>query len=152
VTSTTTPTETLAVTDQKPATTRTLVAKTPGIAVGASMIIPGFGQLYANAVVLGLIFVVAWTIPFWLILFTFLIPDLTSLGQGAPLDGVPSEGIPPGDVPLDEGPAAAASPFAGLIQSARFYLIFLLLVWVGAMVHAWFAARNFNRKNGIELR
>jgi hypothetical protein len=31
-------------------------------------------------------------------------------------------------------------------------LIFLLLVWVGAMVHAWFAARKFNRKNGIELR
>jgi hypothetical protein len=54
-------------------------------------------------------------------------------------------------VPLDEGPAAA-SPFAGLIQSARYYLIFLLLVWVGAMVHAWFAARKFNRKNGIELQ
>jgi hypothetical protein len=71
---------------------------------------------------------------------------LTSLGQGAPLDGVP-----PGDVLPDEGPAAA-SPFAGLIQSARYYLIFLLLVWVGAMVHAWFAARKFNRKNGIELR
>jgi ABC-type Fe3+ transport system permease subunit len=107
------------------------------------MIIPGFGQLYANAVVLGVIFVVAWTIPFWLILFSFLIPGLTSLGQGAPLDGVP----------LDEDPAApAASPFAGLIQSARFYLIFLLLVWVGAMVHAWFAARKFNRTNGIELR
>jgi hypothetical protein len=96
---------------------------------------------------------VAWTIPFWLILFSFLIPGLTSLGQGAPLDGVPPEGIPPGDVPLDEDPATpAASPFAGLIQSARFYLIFLLLVWVGAMVHAWFAARKFNRKNGIELR
>lgn len=129
--------------EQRPATTRTVVAKTPGIAVGASMIIPGFGQLYANAVVLGVIFVVAWTIPFWLILFSFLIPGLTSLGQGAPLDGVP----------LDEDPAApAASPFAGLIQSARFYLIFLLLVWVGAMVHAWFAARKFNRTNGIELR
>jgi hypothetical protein len=71
-----------------------------------------------------LIFVVAWTIPFWLILFSFLIPGLTSLGQGAPLDGVP-----PG--PLDEDPATpVASPFAGLIQSARFYLIFLLLVWV----------------------
>jgi hypothetical protein len=111
------------------------------------MIIPGFGQLYANAVVLGVIFVVAWTIPFWLILFSFLIPDLTSLGEGAPLDGVPPE-----DVPLDEDPATpAASPFAGLIQSARYYLIFLLLVWVGAMVHAWFAARKFNRKNGIEL-
>jgi hypothetical protein len=55
--------------------------------------------------------------------------------------------------PLDEDPAApAASPFAGLIQSARFYLIFLLLVWVGAMIHAWFAARKFNRTNGIELR
>jgi TM2 domain-containing membrane protein YozV len=145
VTSTTTPTETIAVAEQKPATTRTVVAKTPGLAVGASMIIPGFGQLYANAVVLGVIFVVAWTIPFWLILFSFLIPGLTSLGQGAPLDGVP-----PGDVPLDEDPAA--SPFAGLIQSARFYLIFLLLVWVGAIVHAWFAARKFNRKNGIELR
>jgi TM2 domain-containing membrane protein YozV len=140
VTSTTTPTETIAVAEQKPATTRTVVAKTPGIAVGASMIIPGFGQLYANAFVLGVIFLVAWTIPFWLILFSFLIPGLTSLGQGA------------GDLPLDEGPAAAASPFAGLIQSARFYLIFLLLVWVGAMVHAWFAARKFNRKNGIELR
>jgi TM2 domain-containing membrane protein YozV len=148
VTSTTTPTETINVAEQKPATTRTVVAKTPGIAVGASMIIPGFGQLYANAVVLGVIFVVAWTIPFWLILFSFLIPGLTSLGQGAPLDGVPS-----GDLPLDEDPAApAASPFAGLIQSARYYLIFLLLVWVGAMVHAWFAARKFNRKNGIELR
>ena len=120
--------------EQKPATTRTVMAKTPGIAVGASMIIPGFGQLYANAVVLTL--------------FSFLIPWLTSLGQGAPLDGVPS-----GDLPLDEDPAApAASPFAGLIQSARYYLIFLLLVWVGAMVHAWFAARKFNRKNGIELR
>jgi TM2 domain-containing membrane protein YozV len=153
VTSTTTPTETIAVAEQKPTTTRTVVAKTPGIAVGASMIIPGFGQLYANAVVLGVIFVVAWTIPFWLILFSFLIPGLTSLGQGAPLDGVPSEGIPPGDVPLDGDPtASAASPFAGLIQSARFYLIFLLLVWVGAMVHAWFAARKFNRKNGIELQ
>jgi TM2 domain-containing membrane protein YozV len=149
----TTPTETIDVADQKPATTRTVVAKTPGIAVGASMIIPGFGQLYANAVLLGVIFVVAWTIPFWLILFTFLIPDLTSLGQGALPDGVPSEGIPPGDVPLDEDPtASAASPFAGLIQSARYYLIFLLLVWVGAMVHAWFAARKFNRKNRIELR
>ena len=125
--------------EQKPTTTRTVVAKTPGIAVGASMIIPGFGQLYANAVVLGVIFLVAWTIPFWLILFSLLIPGLTSLGQGE------------GDLPLDEGPAAA-SPFAGLIQSARFYLIFLLLVWVGAMVHAWFAARKFNRKNGIELR
>jgi TM2 domain-containing membrane protein YozV len=148
VTSTTTPTETVNVAEQKPATTRTVVAKTPGIAVGASMIIPGFGQLYANAVVLGVIFVVAWTIPFWLILFSFLIPGLTSLGQGAPLDGVPS-----GDLPLDEDPAApAASPFAGLIQPARYYLIFLLLVWVGAMVHAWFAARKFNRKNGIELR
>ena len=56
--------------EQKPTTTRTVVAKTPGIAVGASMIIPGFGQLYANAVVLGVIFVVAWTIPFWLILFS----------------------------------------------------------------------------------
>jgi TM2 domain-containing membrane protein YozV len=146
VTSTTTPTETINVAEQKPTTTRTVVAKTPGIAVGASMIIPGFGQLYANAVVLGVIFVVAWTIPFWLILFSFLIPGLTSLGQGAPLDGVP-----PG--PLDEDPATpAASPFAGLIQSARFYLIFLLLVWVGAMVHAWFAARKFNRRNGIELR
>jgi TM2 domain-containing membrane protein YozV len=142
----TTPTETINVAEQKPTTTRTVVAKTPGIAVGASMIIPGFGQLYANAVVLGVIFVVAWTIPFWLILFSFLIPGLTSLGQGAPLDGVP-----PG--PLDEDPATpAASPFAGLIQSARFYLIFLLLVWVGAMVHAWFAARKFNRRNGIELR
>jgi hypothetical protein len=43
-------------------------------------------------------------------------------------------------------------PFAGLIQSARYYLIFLLLVWVGAMVHAWFAARKFSRKNGIELQ
>jgi TM2 domain-containing membrane protein YozV len=43
--------------EQKPATTRTVVAKTPGFAVGASMIIPGFGQLYANAVVLGVIFV-----------------------------------------------------------------------------------------------
>lgn len=72
--------------EQKPATTRTVVAKTPGIAVGASMIIPGFGQLYANAVALGVIFVIAWTIPFWLILFSFLIPGLTSLGQGAPLD------------------------------------------------------------------
>ncbi|MFL6181183.1 MAG: hypothetical protein ACJ73J_02645, partial [Actinomycetes bacterium] len=68
----TTPTETIDVADQKPATTRTVVAKPPGIAVGASMIIPGFGQLYANAVLLGVIFVVAWTIPFWLILFTFL--------------------------------------------------------------------------------
>jgi TM2 domain-containing membrane protein YozV len=73
VTSTTTPTETIAVAEQKPATTPTVVAKTPGIAVGASMIIPGFGQLYANAVVLGVIFLVAWTIPFWLILFSFLI-------------------------------------------------------------------------------
>jgi hypothetical protein len=36
------------------------------VRIGASMIIPGFGQLYANAVVLGVIFVVAWTIPFWL--------------------------------------------------------------------------------------
>ena len=36
--------------------------------------------------------------------------------------------------------------------SARFYLIFLVLIWIGAMVHAWFAARKFNRKNGIELR
>ena len=139
--------------EHKPATTRTVVAKTPGIAVGASMIIPGFGQLYANAVLLGVIFVVAWTIPFWLILFTFLIPDLTSLGRGTPPDGVPSEGIPPGDVPLDQDPTAtAASSYTGLIQSARYYLIFLLLVWVGAMVHAWFAARKFNRKNGIELR
>jgi TM2 domain-containing membrane protein YozV len=152
VTSTTTPTETIDVAEQKPATTRTVVAKTPGIAVGASMIIPGFGQLYANAVVLGVIFVVAWTIPFWLILFSFLIPDLTNLGQGAPLNGVPTEDISPGDVPPGEDPAAGASPFAGLIQSARYYLIFLLLVWVGAMVHAWFAARKFNRKNGIELR
>jgi hypothetical protein len=58
------------VAERAPATTRTVVAKTPGIAVGASMIIPGFGQLYANAVVLGLI------------LFSFLIPGLTSLGQG----------------------------------------------------------------------
>jgi hypothetical protein len=40
----------------------------------------------------------------------------------------------------------------GLIQSAQFYLIFLLLVCVGGMVHAWFTARKFNRKNGIELR
>jgi TM2 domain-containing membrane protein YozV len=140
------------VAEQKPTTTRTVVAKTPGIAVGASMIIPGFGQLYANAVVLGVIFVVAWTIPFWVILFSFLMPGLTSLGQGA-LDGVPPEGIPPEDVPLDEDAAAsAASPFAGLIQSVRYYLIFMLLVWVGAIVHAWFAARKFNRKNGIELR
>jgi hypothetical protein len=79
-------------------------------------------------------------------LLSFLIPGLTSLGQAAPLDGVPAD-------PLDEDPAApAASPFGGLIQSARFYLIFLLLVWVGAMVHAWFAARKCNRTNGIELR
>jgi TM2 domain-containing membrane protein YozV len=149
VTSTTTPTENIDVAERAPATTRTVVAKTPGIAVGASMIIPGFGQLYANAVVLGLIFVVAWTIPFWVILFSFLIPGLTSLGQGvSPSLEVPfEEGLPMGD------PAAPAeSPFAGLIQSARFYLIFLLLVWIGAMVHAWFAARKFNRTNGIELR
>jgi hypothetical protein len=112
------------------------------------MIIPGFGQLYANAVVLGVIFVVAWTIPFWVILFSFLIPGLTSLGQGvSPSPEVPfEEGLPM------EDPAAGGSPFAALIQSARFYLIFLLLVWVGAMVQAWFAARKFNRKNGIELR
>jgi TM2 domain-containing membrane protein YozV len=96
VTSTTTPTETIDVGEQKPATTRTVLANTRGIAVGASMIIPGFGQFYANAVRLGVIFVVAWTIPFWLILFSFPIPGLTSLGQGAPLDGVPPEGIPPG--------------------------------------------------------
>jgi TM2 domain-containing membrane protein YozV len=147
VTSTTTPTENIDVVERAPATTRTVVAKTPGIAVGASMIIPGFGQLYANAVVLGLIFVVAWTIPFWVILFSFLIPGLTSLGQGiSPSPEVPfEEGLPMED-------PAAAYPFAGLIQSARFYLIFLLLVWIGAMVNAWFAARKFNRKNGIELR
>jgi hypothetical protein len=95
-----------------------VVAKTPGIAVGASMIIPGFGQLYANAVVLGLIFVVAWTIPFWVILFSFLIPGLTSLGQGvSPSPEVPfEEGLP-----LEDPAAPAPPPFAGLIQSARFY-------------------------------
>jgi hypothetical protein len=48
VTSTTTPTETIDVAEPKPATTLTVVAKTPGIAVGASMIIPGFGQLSAS--------------------------------------------------------------------------------------------------------
>ena len=82
-----------------------------------------------------------------MILFSFLIPGLTSLGQGV---------SPSPDVPFEEGlpmeDPAAGSPFAGLIQSARFYLIFLLLLWIGAMVHAWFAARKFNRKNGIELR
>jgi hypothetical protein len=83
------------------------------------------------------------------ILFSFLIPGLTSLGQGvSPSPEVPfEEGLP-----MEDPAAPAESPFAGLIQSARFYLIFLLLVWVGAMVHAWFAARKFNRKNGIELR
>jgi TM2 domain-containing membrane protein YozV len=149
VTSTTTPTENIDVAERAPATTRTVVAKTPGIAVGASMIIPGFGQLYANAVVLGLIFVVAWTIPFRVILFSFLIPGLTSLGQGvSQLPEVPFEEA----LPMEDPAAPAESPFAGLIQSARFYLIFLLLVWIGAMVHAWFAARKFNRKNGIDLR
>ena len=98
---------------------------------------------------LGVIFVVAWTIP---------LADLVQLPHPRPDQPRPGrttgrcapEGIPPGDVPLDEDPAV--SPFAGLIQSARFYLIFLLLVWVGATVHAWFAARKFSRKNGIELR
>ena len=91
--------------------------------------------------------------PVGLILFSFLIPGLTSSARAHYWTACHRRAYHRGICPTGRGLGGADGlPFAGLIQSARFYLIFLLLVWVGAMVHAWFAARKFNRKNGIELR
>jgi hypothetical protein len=38
-------------------------ARIPGVAVAASMVFPGFGQLYANSILLGVLFFVVWTVP-----------------------------------------------------------------------------------------
>ena len=59
-------------------------------------------RIHPAFAVAGAIFVVAWTIPFWLILSSFLIPGLSGLDQDAQLDGAA-----PG--PLDEDPATPAA-------------------------------------------
>ena len=64
----------------KPTATRTVVAE-PGDRRRRPLIIPGFGQLYANAVVLGVIFVVAWTIPADLVQLPHPRPDQPRPGR-----------------------------------------------------------------------
>lgn len=121
-------------------------ARIPGVAVAASMVLPGFGQLYANSILFGVLFFVVWTVPVWLIVGITILSGMDLAGGLAqpPVVRGPAEGDG------DFGDEAYASPFAwvgDVLGGFRVGVIIYLLIWIAAVVHAYFAAKKFNRKN-----